>query len=240
VVFEGAQGVLLDEWHGFHPYTTWSTTTTANPFALLTEAGRPGDAQRIGVVRTFTTRHGAGPLVAEDPELGARLVERHNGTHPWQGAFRVGHFDLVAHRYALAATGGVDSLVVTHADAPARAGDRLRWCTAYTAPDGSPVEPSPGDAPAPDHPALRSPGGRPGPREAGRAADRLARQERLTCALESARPVLSAAPAAPAPAIADALGLPLEAVFSGPARTDAHVPDRVGAVSHRGRGEGPG
>src|SRR5690242_19781782 len=30
VVFEGAQGVLLDEWHGFHPYTTWSTTTFAN------------------------------------------------------------------------------------------------------------------------------------------------------------------------------------------------------------------
>ncbi|HEX9066670.1 MAG TPA: adenylosuccinate synthetase [Streptosporangiaceae bacterium] len=29
VIFEGAQGVLLDEWHGFHPYTTWSTTTFA-------------------------------------------------------------------------------------------------------------------------------------------------------------------------------------------------------------------
>jgi hypothetical protein len=29
-IFEGAQGVLLDEWHGFHPYTTWSTTTFAN------------------------------------------------------------------------------------------------------------------------------------------------------------------------------------------------------------------
>ena len=29
-VFEGAQGVLLDEWHGFHPHTTWSTTTFEN------------------------------------------------------------------------------------------------------------------------------------------------------------------------------------------------------------------
>ena len=225
VVFEGAQGVLLDEWHGFHPYTTWSTTTTANPFALLAEAGRPGDARRIGVVRTFTTRHGAGPLVAEDPALGALLVERHNGTHPWQGVFRVGHLDLVAHRYALAATGGVDSLVVTHADAPARAGDRLRWCTAYTGPDGGPVELSPGDAPPPDHPALRAhDGSGPHPRDADRAADHLARQERLTRALESARPVLSAAPAAPARAIADTLGLPLEAVFSGPTRADARVP----------------
>jgi len=39
VVFEGAQGVLLDEWHGFHPYTTWSTTTFANAETLLAEAG---------------------------------------------------------------------------------------------------------------------------------------------------------------------------------------------------------
>ncbi|GAA1443762.1 adenylosuccinate synthetase [Nocardiopsis tropica] len=227
VVFEGAQGVLLDEWHGFHPYTTWSTTTTANPLTLLAEAGRPGDARRIGVVRTFTTRHGAGPLVAEDPALGERLVERHNGTHPWQGPFRVGHLDLVAHRYALAATGGVDSLVVTHADAPARAGGRLRWCTAYTGPDGAPLEIAPGDAPEPGHPALQGPGGRrEGPADAARAAERLARQERLTRALESADPVLSAAPAAPE-ALAEALGLPLEAVFSGPTRTDALVPSGV-------------
>ena len=44
VVFEGAQGVLLDEWRGFHPYTTWSTTTFGNAEALLAEAGMPGEA----------------------------------------------------------------------------------------------------------------------------------------------------------------------------------------------------
>ncbi|NYH54292.1 adenylosuccinate synthase [Nocardiopsis arvandica] len=210
VVFEGAQGVLLDEWHGFHPHTTWSTTTTANPLTLLAEAGRPGDARRVGVVRTYTTRHGAGPLVAEDPALGAVLTEPHNGTHPWQGAFRVGHLDLVAHRYAVAATGGVDSLVVTHADAPARAGGRLRWCTGYTAPDGSPLEPSPAEAPAPARPGAAVDG-----------ASHLARQERLTRALLEARPVLSAMPGSPAEAVGEALGLPLEAVFSGPSRDDA-------------------
>jgi adenylosuccinate synthase len=216
VVFEGAQGVLLDEWHGFHPYTTWSTTTTANPLALLAEAGRPGDARRIGVVRTYTTRHGAGPLVAEDPELGAVLAEAHNGAHPWQGAFRVGHFDAVAHRYALAATGGVDSLVVTHADAPARAGGRLRWCTGYTARDGSSLEPAPGAAPEPT---------RPGAAVTGTA--HLARQERLARALMAARPVLAPAPASPAEAVGEELGLPLEAVFAGPTRADARVPSRA-------------
>jgi adenylosuccinate synthase len=222
VVFEGAQGVLLDEWHGFHPYTTWSTTTTANPLALLAEAGRPGDARRIGVVRTYTTRHGAGPLVAEDPELGAVLAEAHNGAHPWQGAFRVGHFDAVAHRYALAATGGVDSLVVTHADAPARAGGRLRWCTGYTSPDGSGLEPVPAPAPAPSGPGSAVTGA-----ALADAAARLDRQERLARALLAARPVLAPAPGSSAEAVGEELGLPLEAVFSGPTRADARVPPRV-------------
>ena len=50
VVFEGAQGVLLDEWRGFHPYTTWSTTTFENAETLLRESGagpgRGGDQAR--------------------------------------------------------------------------------------------------------------------------------------------------------------------------------------------------
>jgi len=48
---EGAQGVLLDEWRGFHPYTTWSRTTFANAETLLAEAGEAG--LRLGVVRCY-------------------------------------------------------------------------------------------------------------------------------------------------------------------------------------------
>lgn len=80
VIFEGAQGVLLDEWHGFHPYTTWSTTTFANALELLD--GVP--AVRLGVLRTYTPRHGPGPLVTEDAAL--TLPEAHNGNGPWQGS----------------------------------------------------------------------------------------------------------------------------------------------------------
>src|SRR5215472_7041725 len=83
VVFEGAQGVLLDEWHGFHPYTTWSTTTFANAQTLLAQADMTGI--RLGVIRCYLTRHGQGPLVTEDPTLD--LPERHNGTDEWQGPF---------------------------------------------------------------------------------------------------------------------------------------------------------
>jgi adenylosuccinate synthase len=126
VVFEGAQGVLLDEWHGFHPYTTWSTTTFANAETLLAEAGLAGYARRLGVLRICTTRHGPGPLVTEDPAL--PIDDPHNPTNRWQGRFRVGHFDAVAHRYALAVSGGADGLALTHLDL---AGRGLRICRRY-------------------------------------------------------------------------------------------------------------
>jgi adenylosuccinate synthase len=119
-VFEGAQGVLLDEWRGWHPHTTWSTTTFANVAELCPSF------QRLGVVRTYTTRHGAGPLVTEASSL--TLPEPHNGTGEWQGAFRIGHFDAVAHRYAVEVAGGVDALAVTHLDAVV---PEQRICTAY-------------------------------------------------------------------------------------------------------------
>jgi adenylosuccinate synthase len=137
VVFEGAQGVLLDEWHGFHPYTTWSTTTFANAEKLLAEAGVAGEATRLGVLRVVTTRHGPGPLVTEDPTL--RLTDPHNPTNAWQGRFRFGHFDAVAHRYALAVAGGVDGLALTHVDV---VDDRLLMCQAYDWTDRLPTGPA--------------------------------------------------------------------------------------------------
>lgn len=116
VVFEGAQGVLLDEWRGFHPYTTWSTTTPANARRQLAEAGYDGETEVLGIVRAYTTRHGPGPFVTEDATLNPMLPEPHNATHEWQGAFRRGHFDAVAHRYAIRAAEQVDRLVVTGVD----------------------------------------------------------------------------------------------------------------------------
>jgi len=130
-VFEGAQGVLLDEWRGWHPFTTWSTTTFDNAETLLAEADRAGDALRLGVVRAYTTRHGPGPMVTEDPVLTAQLPDAYNTDGRWQGAFRVGHFDAVAHAYAIEVCGGVDGLAVTHLDVAEHRAD-LRICRSYT------------------------------------------------------------------------------------------------------------
>jgi adenylosuccinate synthase len=129
VIFEGAQGVLLDEWRGFHPHTTWSTTTGANALVLLAEAGHTGTVRKLGITRTYATRHGHGPLVTEDPSILRTRPEPHNGYGRFQGAFRAGWLDAVTLRYAVAAAGGIDGLVVTHANAPRSVTTRV--CTAY-------------------------------------------------------------------------------------------------------------
>ncbi len=116
VVFEAAQGVLLDEWHGFHPYTTWSTTTLANADQLLAEAAYTGIVQRIGITRAYATRHGAGPLPSEEPSLVTRLPDACNTFGTWQHGFRVGWLDLVLLRYALEVSGPLDILALTCLD----------------------------------------------------------------------------------------------------------------------------
>jgi adenylosuccinate synthase len=116
VVFEGAQGVLLDEWRGFHPHTTWSNTTLQNADTLLTEAGYDGTQTRIGITRAYSTRHGAGPMPSEEAVLSAALPDARNHMHTWQQGFRVGWLDLVLLRYAVEVVGQLDGLAVTCLD----------------------------------------------------------------------------------------------------------------------------
>ncbi|MDZ4764246.1 MAG: adenylosuccinate synthetase [Chloroflexota bacterium] len=132
-IFEGAQGVLLDEDFGFHPYTTWSHITFANADTLLREANYAGDVFRLGIVRAYATRHGAGPFVTEDAALSAAIPDYHNGDNAWQRAFRVGWFDAVVTRYALNVIGGVDALAVTCLDRLTEVAD-WQICTAYRLP----------------------------------------------------------------------------------------------------------
>lgn len=113
IVCEGAQGVLLDKWHGFHPHTTWSDTTHANALTLLREVGFSGRVHRIGCLRTYLTRHGEGPFPSQ---ASLRNPELHNSPAGWQGQFRQGHFDPYLARYALEACGGVDSISLSHLD----------------------------------------------------------------------------------------------------------------------------
>jgi len=129
-IFEGAQGVLLDEWYGFYPYNTWSTLNYKNADTLLSENGFKGEVTKLGIIRGYATRHGAGPFVTEDEHLAAQLQDYHNGNNPWQRKFRVGYLDFVALRYALKVTGKVDGLAVTNLDRMA-ALDEWQICNRY-------------------------------------------------------------------------------------------------------------
>jgi adenylosuccinate synthase len=101
IIFEGAQGVLLDEDIGFHPHTTWSKCDATNALALLD--GSRAETEIIGVIRGYHTRHGAGPFPSIFPFGGdpkGYLKGEHNNAENQQGAFRVGHFDASLTRYA--------------------------------------------------------------------------------------------------------------------------------------------
>jgi adenylosuccinate synthase len=129
VIFEGAQGVLLDAEAGFHPYTTWSRCTAANALELIKEAVPDAQVCRIGVMRSYAVRHGPGPLPTETDAF-VSVISEHNQTNEWQGAVRYGWFDAVLARYALEVNGGVDALAVTHLDVLPRL-KHWNYCPGY-------------------------------------------------------------------------------------------------------------
>lgn len=118
LIMEGAQGVGLDEWHGFHPNTTWSTCTQQNAIEVLSENGIH-DFETIGILRTYATRHGAGPFATEQPSMSCISPNENNGHGPFQGGFRCGHFDIPMVRYTsecVRAISPLDAIAMTHMD----------------------------------------------------------------------------------------------------------------------------
>jgi adenylosuccinate synthase len=134
VLFEGAQGMLLDQDHGFRPHVTPSHAGFTNPFQMLREHDSQRSMIRLGVIRTYMTRHGAGPLptfaVAETAggTVEAALPELHNNASGMQGDFRRGWPDLALLDYAIRCAGGIDGLALTHAD---RFGQIRQICRSY-------------------------------------------------------------------------------------------------------------
>ena len=129
VVFEGAQGVLLDQDHGFHPHTTWSDCTPRAALSLLRDIETP--VTRIGVMRSYMVRHGPGPFPTHDPAFDVQFPEIHNDDAGWQGCFRRGPLDFVLLRYALEVCGGVDGVALNCLD---QASGGIDVCHSYQSP----------------------------------------------------------------------------------------------------------
>jgi adenylosuccinate synthase len=147
ILFEAAQGSLLDVDHGTYPYVT---SSNSSPAGVWSGSGVP--ARRldriVGVVKAYTTRVGRGPFPTELNDGPDGIGERIRRTGREYGTVtgrprRCGWFDAVAARYT-AALGGVDDLAVMLLDVLSEV-DEVAVCTAYEV-GGERIAHFPGDA----------------------------------------------------------------------------------------------
>jgi adenylosuccinate synthase len=144
IMFEGAQGSLLDIDHGTYPYVTSSNTTVGG---VCTGAGVGPDAidYVLGITKAYVTRVGGGPFPTElFDDIGKRLAKRGDEFGATTGRpRRCGWLDAVALR-RMVSLNGVNGLCVTKLDV-LDGFEEIRICTAYRL-DGELLEAPPLDA----------------------------------------------------------------------------------------------
>jgi adenylosuccinate synthase len=130
ILFEGAQGVLLDVDHGTYPFVT-SSNTIAGTAAGGTGLGPSAAGVVLGIVKAYTTRVGSGPFPTElHDEIGQRLGERGHEFGTVTGRKRrCGWFDAVLVRQSMAVS-GVTGIALTKLDVLDGL-DEIRICTGY-------------------------------------------------------------------------------------------------------------
>jgi adenylosuccinate synthase len=130
VLFEGAQGALLDLDHGTYPYVTSSSSTAGGALTGL-GVGPKAVQGVLGITKAYTTRVGGGPFPTElFDERGRAIAARGDEFGATTGRpRRCGWFDAVAVRYACRVS-GVDRIALTKPDVLAGLGD-IPVCTGY-------------------------------------------------------------------------------------------------------------
>jgi len=130
ILFEGAQGTLLDIDHGTYPYVTSSNTASANA-SLGSGVGMNAINRVVGVAKAYVTRVGNGPFPTEDKgSLGEYLRKKGNEYGATTGRpRRCGWIDLVALKKAVQIN-GLDSLVITKLDVLNEL-ETIKVCVAY-------------------------------------------------------------------------------------------------------------
>jgi adenylosuccinate synthase len=130
VMFEGAQGTMLDILHGTYPFVTSSSTLASN--ACASAGVGPTSVQKvIGVFKAYTTRVGGGPFPTElNDEIGKKIqTDGHEFGSTTGRARRCGWLDLVALKYAIRVN-GITNLAMMKLDI-LTGHDRIGVCTAY-------------------------------------------------------------------------------------------------------------
>jgi len=130
ILFEGAQGAMLDVDHGTYPYVTSSNTVAGQAWA---GAGFPLTSATyvLGITKAYTTRVGSGPFPSELTDaIGERLGERgHEFGTVTARKRRCGWFDAALVRQAVK-VGGIDGIALTKVDVLDGL-EELRICTGY-------------------------------------------------------------------------------------------------------------
>ncbi|RDE05934.1 adenylosuccinate synthase [Sphingomonas aracearum] len=130
ILFEGAQGVLLDIDHGTYPFVT-SSNTVSGTASAGTGIGPSGVGFVLGIAKAYTTRVGSGPFPTElEDETGTRLGERGHEFGTVTGRKRrCGWFDAVLVRQS-AAVGGITGIALTKIDV-LDGFEEVKICTGY-------------------------------------------------------------------------------------------------------------
>ena len=130
ILFEGAQGVLLDVDHGTYPFVT-SSNTVSGTAASGSGLGPSATGFILGIVKAYTTRVGAGPFPTElEDETGQRLGERGHEFGTVTGRKRrCGWFDAVLVRQSCAIS-GVTGIALTKLDV-LDGFEKVKICTGY-------------------------------------------------------------------------------------------------------------
>lgn len=136
IMFEGAQGTLLDIDHGTYPYVT-SSNTTAGGVATGTGFGPCHVEYVLGIIKAYTTRVGSGPFPTEQfNEVGQYLADKGHEVGATTGrGRRCGWLDLVAMRRAIQLN-SITGLCLTKLDVLDGL-EELQLCTAYKFEDGT-------------------------------------------------------------------------------------------------------
>jgi len=130
ILFEGAQGAMLDVDHGTYPFVT-SSNTLAGQAAAGSGIAPGAVGYVLGITKAYTTRVGSGPFPTElNDAIGEKLGERGREFGVVTGRKRrCGWFDAVAVRQAIK-TGGINGIALTKLDV-LDGFDEVKFCTAY-------------------------------------------------------------------------------------------------------------
>jgi adenylosuccinate synthase len=113
IILEGSQGALLDHDEGTKPHV--SPTITRVQDHLLRDLDIT-TLTKVGITRTYATRHGRGPLEYENELMNRSFPELHNKTNQWQGEFRVGWLNTADLNKAIHICRGIDGIFITCLD----------------------------------------------------------------------------------------------------------------------------